>query len=159
MTQAMDPFAQESEAEFEVDLTDVKSNFNVDNDDYEMYVVDVIKTMSQANNPMFEWTFKLTGKRGRDKFQTVDNDAAGKDFKMFTALTPQGLWKVGEVTEALGLGEVGAVAKFKRSDAIGLMCIGSIAMEKYKGKDRSSLGSVSPHPGGVRKATPAGVPD
>lgn len=154
-----DPFANEADDEVEVDLTDIKSAFDVPNDSYESYCCDFQKTTSEAGNPMFEWTFRFTGKRKADNYQKVDETAVDKEFKTFTALTPNAMWKVAEVTEALGLGAQGSVAKFKKSDAIGRMAICVMGKGKYKGKDRSQIDALEPHPAGAgTRVTPAGVP-
>lgn len=153
-----DPFDANNDPEFEADLTDVKSNFNVESDKWEAYISDVIRTSSKANNPMFEWTWTLTGRRMKDNLASVSADDAGKTFKNFTALTPNALWKVAETTEAVGLGATGSVAKFKKSDAVGLMAILDIGDQEYEGKTRSSINTVLPHPGGVKRVQAAGVP-
>lgn len=133
-----DPGANVQDDSFDVDLTDVQSNFRIPAGQYEGVLTDLTKQVSEAGNPMWVWKFRLT--RGEN---------AGREFSTFTALTPQALWKVAEVVEALGLGAQGSASKFSRADAIGRLATLNIVDDNYKGQERSSIGSVSAHPDGA----------
>lgn len=129
----------EDDDHFEVDLPeDDGSGFMVPEGDYIGCLVDLEKGFSQAGNPMWTWTFKL-----------VQGEQEGREFKLFTALTPAAMWKVREVIEALGLGTAGKTSKWKKSDAIGRMCTLTMVDDEYQGVKRSSINKTTPHPGGV----------
>jgi hypothetical protein len=52
------------------------------------------------------------------------------------------MWKVGEVVQALGIGQTGQVVKFKRSDVVNRECGAVIEMQEYNGNERSSISKV-----------------
>lgn len=120
--------------EVEVPNDDGDSKFRVPATDYPARVVDLFKDTSSAGNAMYVWEFELLWPRS----------VRGKTFRNFTALTPAAMWKLTEVLEALGLGEKGKKAKFKKEDAIGRMAIVSIEDQEYKGQMRSSIAKISP---------------
>lgn len=113
---------------FEVDLTEVSSGFTIPDGMYPLRCVDVSQGVSNAGNPQFIWDFVIT-----------QGEQAGKDMKLFTALTPAAMWKVAEVVVALGVGQVGQQVKFKKSDVVGKECVGVIEKQTYKGNERSSI--------------------
>ena len=83
----------------------------------------------------------------------MSGEYAGKEFSLFTALTPSALWKVAETVEALGLGKGGTVSKFTKNEALSRRCIISIQKETYNGQERSSIAKVLPHPDGPGPVT------
>ena len=113
---------------FEVDLTEVSSGFTIPDGMYPIRCVDVSQGVSNAGNPQFIWDFVIT-----------QGSEAGKDMKLFTALTPAAMWKVAEVVVALGVGQIGQQVKFKKSDVVGKECVGVIEKQTYKGNERSSI--------------------
>ena len=123
--------AASSADSFEVDLTNTSGGYNVPDGTYKVRCVEVEQSVSQSGNPMFIWTFTI-----------VEGDQAGKDFKLWTALTPAAMWKVGEVVQALGIGQTGQVVKFKRSDVLNRECGAVIEMQEYNGNERSSISKV-----------------
>jgi len=147
----VDPFAQsnpQEDVEFQVDLTDIQSNFRIPKGEYEAVCFDVERSISDAGNPMIIWSFRLT-----------KGEFAGREWKNFTALTPQAMWKVAETVESLGLGATGSVSRFKAEDALGRLCVLAMIDDEYKGQKRSAIGSVMPHPDGVgTKMKAAGQP-
>lgn len=116
---------------FEVDLTDVQDNFNIPEGTYRMKCTDVEQSVSKGGNPMFVWTFAV-----------VDGNYAGREFKVFTAITPAAMWKVAETVQALGVGQTGSVVKFKRTDVIGKECGALIEQTEYNGNTRSQISKV-----------------
>ena len=122
---------KEDDSSIEVDLGNVSSGFKIDAGNYPGRCIGVEKGISKAGNPQLIWSFAITGKK-----------YPGREFKMWTALTPQALWKVAEVIEALGLGTKGSVAKFAPKDAIGKPCALVIKDDEYNGEERSSLDKV-----------------
>lgn len=116
---------------FEVDLSNVQDNFKVPDGLYRVRCQDVEQAVSKGGNPMFVWTFAV-----------VDGDYAGREFKVFTAITPAAMWKVAETIIALGVGQQGQVVKFKRSDVIGKDCGAMIEATEYNGQTRSQISRV-----------------
>lgn len=116
---------------FEVDLTNVQDNFKVPDGLYRVRCQEVEQSVSKGGNPMFVWTFVV-----------VDGEYAGREFKVFTALTPAAMWKVAETVIALGVGQQGQVVKFKRSDVVGKDCGALIEENEYNGQVRSQISRV-----------------
>lgn len=140
------PFDVEDEG-FEVDLAEAESRL-VPDGNYEAKVVDLSKGYSQAGNSQWIWDFALT-----------KGEYAGKEFRMWTALTPSAMWKVAQTLEALGFGAPGELVRFKKSDVIGRMCVITLQKGSYNGQERMSVNGVAPSPAGRgAKAQAAGVP-
>lgn len=116
---------------FEVDLTDVQDNFKIPNGKYEVACTEVEQSVSKGGNPMFIWTF-----------QVATGDYAGREFKVFTAITPAAMWKVAETVQALGVGQTGEVVKFKRTDVLNKHCGALIEETEYNGQVRSQISRV-----------------
>lgn len=116
---------------FEVDLTDVQDNFTVPDGLYKVRCNDVEQSVSKSGNPMFVWTFVV-----------VEGNYTGREFKVFTALTPAAMWKVAETVKAMGVGQQGQVVKFKRSDVVGKDCGAQIEATEYNGNTRSQISRV-----------------
>lgn len=140
------PFDVEDEG-FEVNLGEAESRI-VPDGNYEAKVVEISKGYSGAGNPQWIWDFAIT--RG---------DHAGKEFRLWTALTPSAMWKVAQTLDSLGVGTPGSLVTFKKSDVIGRLCVITLQKGSYQGQERMSLQAVAPHPSGKgAKAQPAGVP-
>lgn len=116
---------------FEVDLSEVKSNFIIPDGVYRVKCIEIEQTVSKGGNPMFAWTFEVSA-----------GEHTGFQSKVFTALTPAAMWKVAETVEALGVGQTGQVVKFKRSDVINKECGALIEQSEYNGQNRSSISRV-----------------
>lgn len=117
---------------FEVDLNGIEqSGYVIPDGKYRIKCKDVEQSISQSGNPMFIWSFEVS-----------DGPNKGFEIKYFTAITPAAMWKVAEVVVALGIGQTGAVVKFKRSDVIGKECGAVIEQDEYKGNIRSSISRV-----------------
>lgn len=116
---------------FEIDLTEVQDNFKVPDGLYKVRCQDVEQSVSKGGNPMFVWTFAVS-----------DGQYTGREFKVFTAITPAAMWKVAETVMALGVGQQGQVVKFKRSDVIGRECGALIEENEYNGQVRSQISRV-----------------
>lgn len=117
--------------DFSVDLTDVQDNFKVPDGLYKMRCQDVEQSVSKGGNPMFVWTFVV-----------IEGEYTGREFKVFTAITPAAMWKVAETVMALGVGQVGQVVKFKRTDVVGKECGALIEETEYNGQVRSQISRV-----------------
>ena len=97
------------------------------------------KDDGSGGNPMWTWTFVV-----------VEGPYAGEELKVWTALTPTAMWKVGEVLNALGLGtEPGQKVSFKRADAIGRLCVLNVTEDEFDGRPTSKVAAVLPHPKGA----------
>lgn len=115
---------------------------------YTLKCTDVKHDTSEAGNPMWVWDFIVA----KGKY-------AGKDFRIYTALTEAAMWKVAEVLEAMGFDATpGQKNEFTRKEAIGRMVLGDIITDtftakkgKNKGKERtrSILDSIEAHPKGA----------
>ncbi len=116
---------------FEVDLTNVQSNFIIPDDDYLVQLVDVEQGVSKADNPQFIWTFVI-----------VDGDYAGMEMKVFTAITPAAMWKVAETVEALGIGSSGQAVRFSRKEVINRQCIATVEKQTYNDVERSQISKL-----------------
>ena len=116
---------------FEIDLTNIQDNLKVPDGLYKVRCQDVEQSVSKGGNPMFVWTFVV-----------VDTQYTGREFKVFTAITPAAMWKVAETVMALGVGQQGQVVKFKRSDVIGKDCGALIEVTEYNGQARSQISRV-----------------
>lgn len=136
-----DPFSQNNEAKdevFETDLPENEDDYRVPEGEYLGECTNLFSDVSEAGNKMWVWQFKTR----HDKF-------GGREFRVYTALTPAAMWKVTEVVEALGLGQSGKRAKFKKEDAIGKMALLQIVDDEYKGVKRSNISRVLPVPEGM----------
>lgn len=149
-----DPFDEdaflEDEDEFGADLGDAEDNgssFQIPPKKYAMHVTDVVKKVSSAGNPMFEWDFMVT-----------EGEYQGKTFKLWTVTTPAGLWKLSEVVVALGLGNKGEKIKFKKDEAIGRSALVNLKNTTYEGRKQNSITTIEPHPEGHEYARKSGAP-
>lgn len=118
---------------FEVDLSKVQSSYTVPDGEYTLQLVGVEQGMSKAENPMYIWDFIIVD----------DPQYAGREFKVFTALTPSAMWKVAETVEALGIGAQGSVVRFTREQVISRRCKGIIEKTEYDGVERSQIQTLS----------------
>ena len=116
---------------FEVDLTNVQSNLAIPDGKYEVVCTEIEQNVSKSGNPMFVWTFQI-----------ANGDFAGRELKVFTAITPAAMWKVAETVQALGVGQTGEVVKFKRTDVLNKHCGAIIENEEYNGQTRSQINKV-----------------
>lgn len=121
-----------SDGEFMVDLNGVELNsYTIPDGAYRVVCTNVEQQVSKGGNPMFVWDFSI-----------ASGDYAGRNFKVFTAITPAAMWKVAETVIALGVGQAGEVVKFKRSDVINKECGAIIEQTEYDGKNRSQIQRV-----------------
>lgn len=98
---------------------------------YPARLIDLEKSKSKAGNDMYVWTFALESDPSGDPW------CAGREFKIYTALTAAAMFKVNETLLALDLAKIengNVVAKFKKSDAINKKCLLAIDMEEGKGQ-------------------------
>jgi len=134
---AGDPFGPEmadQDEAFEVDLPEEEEqDFTIPAGMYTAGVADVVKSTSNAGNPMWIW-----------HFQIMEGEHEGHVLRLYTALTPAAMWKLREVIEATGLGQGGQTSKFSRQDAIGKKCMLSVVDDEYQGTKRSSIDGCYP---------------
>lgn len=114
---------------FEIDLSRVDSGLTIPDGEYTLQCIEVEQGVSKADNPQYIWTFVI-----------VDHpEFEGREFKVFTALTPAAMWKVAETVEALGIGSTGQTVRFGRKDVIGKKCVGDIEKQTYNNTERSQI--------------------
>lgn len=124
---------------------------NVVPGDYYAYVSAIEKTMSKAGNPMIVWDITLYG-----------GEYEGKTFKVYTALTPEAMWKFVECCQAVAypfpednrpkLGDV-------KRHALRTIVIARFVEGEYNGRPKSEISNLMPHdvePG--KKLPGSGVP-
>lgn len=138
--EADDMFGSPSDSgAFEVDLSGVVSN-QVDAGEYEVEVTAITKGQSQAGNPQWIWDFRIV---------QADSKFKGASARLYTALTPNSLWKVKETIESLGLPQENGKPKFTKDDVLGRRAIGVFLDEEYQGVVSGRLNRLRPHPKGA----------
>lgn len=155
-SRASSPFGRPGgDDDFVIDLDGVNLNGNrVGEGVWLAYVSGVVKEQSKSGNPMFTWSFTV-----------YDGPFAGSVSKMYTALTPNALWKLGEVCTAIGY-ELPETLRFTFGDlkahALGVFVGLNVTMQDYQGSPSPSLDTVmTPEQWGHEPGThipKAGVP-
>ncbi|HXK40442.1 MAG TPA: hypothetical protein VJ837_06450 [Candidatus Paceibacterota bacterium] len=97
-----------------------------------------------SGNPMITWTFTV-----------YKGEFRGMDFNLWTTLTENSMWKLGDTLAALGVKyEPGIKVKIDPTKLKGTLVRMKIVDDKWEGRDRSKLAAVLPHPDGAgTKAT------
>jgi hypothetical protein len=113
-------------------LEDSDKAFFVEPGDYMARVVDIEKGASKAGNAMWTWTWAI-----------VSGDSAGKELKLWTALTPKAMFKLRECVEALGVWSPGEKLRVKPREVVGKTAVITVVEEDYNGKPSSKIESVS----------------
>lgn len=101
----------------------------------------VFEHAKSSGNPMWTWTFV-----------TTKGPTAGRDWKLWTALTDDAAWKVVETLKALGLdAEPGEEVKVNRKEVVGVGV--TLHIKDDNGQDGdgefSKLDKISAHPNGA----------
>lgn len=127
------------------------STRNVPAGDYYAYISALEKTTSKAGNPMVVWDVTLYG-----------GEYEGKTYKVYTALTPEAMWKFVENCQAVDFPfpednrpKFGDVKKH----ALRTIVIARFIDGEYNGRPQSQISNLMPHdtePG--KKLPSAGVP-
>ncbi len=136
------PFGSPSgDDDFEVDLGegDGGGGASIAEGTYAMRVVDVEVGESKAGNPMWTWTFAITGNEKGKK-----SEYSGKEVKLWTALTPAALWKLSETVQALQVPIENNRIKCKKADLVGKTCLGVIEVGEYNGRPSINLAKCLP---------------
>lgn len=120
------------EEDFSIDLPEDKG-FRIKAGKYPGKLISLDKGTSKAGNPMWIFTFVI-----------LAGEAAGKEFRVYAALTAAAMWKLRETLEGLGLGKGGAVSSFKKKDAVGKLVKLTIEDTEYNGKPNSQISLVEP---------------
>lgn len=104
--------------------------------DWTAYVSQIEKGQSKAGNPMITWTFTL-----------YDGPYAGKSAKVYTALTPDAMWKFAEVCDAVAypipedkqvrFGEL-------KKHALRTLVVVTVVEGVYNGRPSNSIDTVYP---------------
>jgi hypothetical protein len=136
-----DPFGSPSKQDaFEVDFPDPgESGLRIPKNRYIGRLVALTKDTSNAGNPMWVWVFVI-----------IEGKYAGREFKLWTTLTPASMWKVGETLLALGFeGTPGEKFAFTLEEAIGRGATLVIVDDEFEGRKTSKLQGIEPHPKGA----------
>jgi len=160
MVDASNPFGapqENDDDEFDVDLgEDNGGGLLLPTGYYEAVLTDLDKGQSNAGNPMWVWQLRLTGNlaqkvggnaSGKMKIEPGDQKLNGREFRIYTAITPAAMWKLRETLLAFGLSTGKEKnSKFKKADAIRRMCIVHLVDDEYQDVKRSSVKKALPHP-------------
>lgn len=142
MDNNMNPFGTPASEDdnFEIDVVAIQEENLTPEGRHVGKCINIVKETSKAGNPMWTWTFVIT-----------EGPSAGKDFKLWTAITPAAIWKLVETLAAFGLkGEAGKPAKFGKADVLNVLVEMDIVRdEDNNGQPRSSLDKVLPYSKGV----------
>lgn len=130
------PATQENE--WNIDLSQVESSFALPDDEYLAKCVGLEKQVSKAGNDMYVFTFTI-----------MEGEYQGRDFKLFCALTPQALFKLMEVAEAMQFDDIGASTQFSPDRVINKAVTLVMAQDEYNGKVNSKINQVLAHPKGA----------
>jgi len=131
------PFGNPMDEEdvFEIDVEQQEAEGRVPEGTYTGKCIGIEKKNSKAGNPMWVWHFVI-----------IEGMYAGKDYKLFTAITPAAIWKLNETLEAFGFGKQ---VKFRKSDIMNTMVEMVIIHGEFQGSIRDSLDRVLPYHGGA----------
>lgn len=99
---------------------------------------------SKADNPMVTWTFTVN-----------EGDFEGMDFRLWTPLTDNSMWKVSDVLAALGVpAKPGVKMTIKPKELVGTLVRMVIKDDSGEYQNKSKLDRILPHPDGAgTKAT------
>lgn len=115
---------------YELDLSDIESSGLITGGAYPMVLDKIEFGRSKAGNDKLVW-----------KFRIIDNaNYGGRVLQLHTAITPDALWKIRQVSDALG-----QPPKFTPGDhLIGTVVTGVVVDDEYEGRKRSALQEVMP---------------
>lgn len=134
------PFGKPAETEdaWSIDLSNVESSFSIPEGDYLAKCVSLEKSVSKQGNDMYVFTFTI-----------MEGDYVGRDFKTYCALTPQALFKLAEIAEAMQLDDIGGSTNFHPDRVVNKAVTLEIEDQEYNGKASSTIKRVSEHPKGA----------
>ena len=136
------PFGTPESPKFSMDFSNVDLSNTIPEGAYEAILIDVSKGTSKSGNDMWTWVFALS-----------KGQYSGKEFKVFTAITPAALWKLAETLKAFDF-DVKSMVEFQKEEIIGRQVVVNILTETYNGQDRSSIKKVDRHPAGPIRKNP-----
>lgn len=104
-----------------VNLTDIKSKYDVPPGSYRARVVDIQSKESSSGNPMLVWSWEI-----------LDGDESGSEISSMTSLQPHALFSLKEHLEAFGIeGDV----EFDTDTLVGKIAKITVAKETYRNRD------------------------
>lgn len=135
-------FGEPSDEAFEVDMSDVpteEERYRLPPGEYDAVCVDVEHhTSKSSGKKSYKWTWEV---HGQDRMLTVYD---------YTSLAKAAMWRLSQVTTALGVGGAGSVVKFTPRQVIGKRVRMVLKDdEPYQGKVKSRVDTVMPHPKGA----------
>lgn len=111
------------------DLSEVQEGgFLIPAGDYRAQIKSVVQEDSREGNPMYTWVF--TGLEGKAK---------GKDFKAWTSLKPEALWKLKGLLKVLHVEIPDSAFKLPKEDVIGQELVIVVEDDEYDNKKRSKV--------------------
>lgn len=137
-----DPFAGDDPAQVEDEETVIDITQEVVRaGNYHGRVIEATKGLSNAGNN--QWTLKI-------EFPQIN-----RSLDYFLTLSAKTMWKSGKALRALGVpveqqGDR-TIARFKRSDLLGKLCIGAVDNEEYQGDLRPKCQTILPADAGTVK--------
>jgi hypothetical protein len=115
-----------------VDFTGVESGggarVRVPEGDYKVKVASVKQVTAKSGNEMLEWDFEF-----------LEGKAKGKKVRDRTVLTPEALWKLKQLLEAMGKKVPQAKARLDLASYLGLELGITVVDEEYNNKIHSSV--------------------
>jgi hypothetical protein len=150
------PFGAPVDQEFDFDLTDVKEGGGLPVGVYVALLSDVRQTTSGNNNPQVEW-----------EFQVIQGPQNGRTMVHYTVMTEKAMFRVAEVSKALGLGDIGSRVRFRKADALGRKAIITVEDNEYTDRrdgtrrKNTRITSVKPLSGDTQQqfaTSPSGLP-
>jgi len=115
---------------FEFNVEDELNKFRIPEGEYQAKCVALTKSESKAGNAMWVFDFAIT----------TTGEQAGKELKVWCALTPAALWKLTETTTALGFPPIDGKLSFKHANIINKTCKIEVVTEKdNQGNPRTNI--------------------
>lgn len=127
------PAGEEVDDNFEIDGLESDS-FKCKPGKHKAKLVDLTKEVSKAGNNMWVFCFAI-----------VAGDDAGKELKIWCALTPRAIFKLNETLQAFkGVEIKDGRASFKRTDIINQEVMIEVEDQEYNGRTTSSIKRAHP---------------
>jgi hypothetical protein len=111
-----------------VDFTDVESRVTLPEADYRLVVDEVTEEEGSGEYPYLKWKFKT---------QHSQSNLNNKPVYTNTSLSPQSLWNLRNLLEALGVETPDSAYEIDLDDVVGYEMVGSIEHDSYEDDEGS----------------------